>query len=225
MSNQLNIGGKIMKKMMTLAMMMVMTISANAMSYNMAKNEALFLSDKMAWELNLTDAQYEAVYEINLDYLMSVDSRADVFGIWWDRRNADLRFVLNSWQYDKYIALSHFYRPLSWHNGAWTFAVYAHYDRGHFYKARPTVFVSYRGGHNRVHGTHYAHMAKPAPKAPMVKHAPVPAAEPNNNATWRNTGNARPNMTSRSNGHSNANRQIAMNNGNGSRNSHFGGHR
>ena len=43
-----------MKKMMILAMMMVMTISANAMSYNAAKNEALFLSDKMAYELNLT---------------------------------------------------------------------------------------------------------------------------------------------------------------------------
>ena len=53
--------------MMILAMMMVMTISANAMSYNAAKNEALFLSDKMAYELNLTAAQYEAVYEINLN--------------------------------------------------------------------------------------------------------------------------------------------------------------
>ena len=211
--------------MMILAVMMVMTISANAMSYNMSKNEALFLSDKMAWELNLTDAQYEAVYEINLDYLMSVDSRADVFGIWWDRRNADLRFVLNSWQYDKYVALSHFYRPLSWHNGSWTFNIYSRYDRGHFYKARPTVFVSYRGGHNKVHGSHYAHMAKPAPKTPVAKHAPVPAAKPNNNATWRNTGNARPNMTSRTNGHSNANRQFAQNNSNGSRNSHFGGRR
>ena len=52
-----------MKKLMILAMMMVMTISANAMSYNAAKNEALFLSDKMAYELNLTAAQYEAVYE------------------------------------------------------------------------------------------------------------------------------------------------------------------
>ena len=211
--------------MMFMAAMMVMTISANAMSYNAAKNEALFLSDKMAYELNLTAAQYEAVYEINLDYLMSLNGHGDVFGIWWDRRNADLRFVLNSWQYDKYVALSHFYRPLSWHNGAWTFAVYAHYDRGHFYKARPTVFVSYRGGHNRVHGTHYAHMAKPAPKAPMVKHAPAPAAKPSNNATWRNTGNARPNMTSRSNGHSNTNRQIAMNTNGNSRNSHFGGRR
>ena len=78
--------------MMILAVMMVMTISANAMSYNAAKHEALFLSDKMAYELNLTAAQYEAVYEINLDYLMSLNGRGDVFGIWWDRRNADLRF-------------------------------------------------------------------------------------------------------------------------------------
>ena len=53
-----------MKKLMILAMMMVMTISANAMSYNAAKNEALFLSDKMAYELNLTAAQYEAVYDM-----------------------------------------------------------------------------------------------------------------------------------------------------------------
>ena len=56
--------------MITLAMMMVMTISANAMNYNAAKNEALFLSDKMAYELNLTAAQYEAVYEINLVFIM-----------------------------------------------------------------------------------------------------------------------------------------------------------
>ena len=94
-----------MKKMMFLAVMMVMTVSANAMSYNAAKHEALFLSDKMAYELNLTAAQYEAVYEINLDYLMSLNGHGDVFGIWWDRRNADLRYVLNSWQYDKSITL------------------------------------------------------------------------------------------------------------------------
>ena len=133
-----------MKKMMILAVMMVMTISATAMNYNAAKSEALFLSDKMAYELNLTAAQYEAVYEINLDYLMSLNGHGDVFGIWWDRRNADLRFVLNSWQYDKYVALSHFYRPVAWKAGSWTFAVYTHYNRGHFYNAHPKVFVSYR---------------------------------------------------------------------------------
>ena len=176
-------------RLMILAMMMVMTISANAarplvacyqrdarMSYNAAKNEALFLSDKMAYELNLTAAQYEAVYEINLDYLMSLNGNGDVFGIWWDRRNADLRYVLNSWQYDKYVALSHFYRPVAWKAGSWTFAVYSHYNRGHFYNDRPTVFVTYKGGHNRVHGSHYAHMHKPAVhhNAPAV-HRPAPA--------------------------------------------------
>ena len=46
MSNPLKIGDKDMKKMMMMAVMMVMTISANAMSYNAAKHEALFLSDK-----------------------------------------------------------------------------------------------------------------------------------------------------------------------------------
>ena len=163
-------------RLMILAVMMVMTISANAMSYNAAKNEALFLSDKMAYELNLTAAQYEAVYEINLDYLMSLNGHGDVFGIWWDRRNADLRYVLNSWQYDKYVALSHFYRPVAWKAGSWTFAVYSHYNRGRFYNDRPTVFVTYKGGHNRIHGSHYAHMHKPAVHhhAPAVHH-PVPA--------------------------------------------------
>ena len=41
----------------------------------------------------------------------------------------------------------------------------------------PTIAVSYRGGHNRVHGSHYAHMHKPAVHhhAPAVHHhAPAP---------------------------------------------------
>ena len=160
-------------------MMMVMTISANAMSYNAAKNEALFLSDKMAYELNLTAAQYEAVYEINLDYLMSLNGHADVFGTWWNRRNADLRYVLNSWQYDKYVALSHFYRPVAWKAGAWTFAVYAHYDRGRFFNAHPKVFVTYKGGNSHRDPRFYAdrHMPKPAvhhPAPPVHHKAPAP---------------------------------------------------
>ena len=177
-------------RLIILAVMMVMTISArsamplgsskNAMSYNAAKHEALFLSDKMAYELNLTAAQYEAVYEINLDYLMSLNGHGDVFGIWWDRRNADLRFVLNSWQFDKYMGLAHFYRPVAWHAGGWTFAVYSHYDRGRFFNAHPKVFVTYRGGNSHRDPRFYAgrHMPKPAvhhPAPPVHRHAPAPA--------------------------------------------------
>ena len=38
----------------------------------------------MVYELNLTAAPYEAVYEINLDFLMSLNGHGDVFGIWWE---------------------------------------------------------------------------------------------------------------------------------------------
>ena len=88
------------KLMMTLIAMLTMTVSANAMSYEQARNEALFLTDKMAYELNLTDEQYEAAYEINLDYLMGVTGRADVFGTYWERRNLDLSYILLDWQWN-----------------------------------------------------------------------------------------------------------------------------
>ena len=203
-----------MKKMMILAMMMAMTITANAMSYTAAKNEALFLSDKMAYELNLTDAQYDAVYEINLDYLMSVNGHADVFGIWWDRRNADLRFVLTPWQYEKYVALNYFYRPVSWHKGALTIHVYSHYDRGRFFKHHPTVFVTYKGGNNHKADRFYAdrHMNKPSVhhNAPMAHHD-KPAVH-NNNVNRHKTmvSSVRPNV-SNGRSHNTTNRAIAQN--------------
>jgi len=236
-----------MKKMMILAVMMVMTISArsamplgsskNAMSYNAAKNEALFLSDKMAYELNLTAAQYEAVYEINLDYLMSLNGHADVFGIWWDRRNADLRYVLNAWQYDKYITLAHFYRPVAWKAGGWTFAVYSHYNRGHFYNDRPKVFVTYKGGNSHKHDRFYAdhHVNKPAPAVPHNTPTALgnkPVAHHNDNKTWRNNGHSNANVNNgrghnAGNGnHNTPNRQIAQNtSGHHSGSGHFGGRR
>ena len=156
-----------MKKMMVMAMMMVMSISANAMSYNAARNEALFLSDKMAYELNLNGAQYGAVYEINLDYLMSMNSRGDVFGIWWSRRNSDLRHVLSAWQYDKYMASSYFYRPLVWNAGKWQFSIYRHYSNHNlFYMSHPAGYASYKGVNNHKSDRYYAdrRISKSAPK-------------------------------------------------------------
>ena len=64
-----------MKKIIiALTALLTMALNANAMSYEQARREALFLTDKMAYELNLTEDQYEAAYEINLDYLLSIDS-------------------------------------------------------------------------------------------------------------------------------------------------------
>ena len=171
-----------MKKMMILAVMMVMTISANAMSYNAAKHEALFLSDKMAYELNLTDAQYDAVYEINLDYLMSVNGRNDAYGTWWNRRNTDLKYVLTAWQYEKFMDMSYFYRPLTWKNGSWTFTVYSHYsNKSHFYKARPKAYVSYKGGNNKKSDRYYADKKVNKPTStPTAKHGQTTKHNDNN---------------------------------------------
>ena len=137
--------------------MMAIAVSAAAMSYSKARSEALFLSDKMAYELGLSAAQYDAVYEINLDYLMSVNSRYDILGSNWARRNSDMFYVLNSYQYSRYMAIDYFYRPIDYVGSSWRFSIYNHYaDRSLFYYARPKVYVSYRGGHNAGHNSHYA---------------------------------------------------------------------
>ena len=146
-----------MKKMM-IALIGMLTIAASgkAMSYEQARNEALFLTDKMAYELNLTDEQYEAAYEINLDYLMGVTSYDDVYGDYWERRNRDLSYILLDAQWQAYIAASYFYRPLYWSAGYWHFGIYARYPhRDYFYFGRPAFYATYRGAHAwHLHGTH-----------------------------------------------------------------------
>ena len=148
------------KLMMTLIAMVSMTISAQAMSYEQAREQALFLTDKMAYELNLTEDQYEAAYEVNLDYLLGVESQADLYGDYWIRRNLDLSYILLDWQYNAFCAASYFYRPLYWDAGYWHFGIYARYPhRTYFYFGRPHFWYTYRGGHawHRVGGRGWYH--------------------------------------------------------------------
>lgn len=151
--------------MMLLAMMLSVTVAGrtvahgstkSTMSFTHARQEALFLSDKMAYELDLTSAQYDAVYEINLDYMLCVSS-GDVYGTWWNRRNKDLQYVLTVYQYNKYMGKSYFYRPLGWDGKAWSFSIYGHYtNKNRFYKNHPSGYASYKGGNNKQPGNHYA---------------------------------------------------------------------
>ena len=146
--------------MIALTMMLLTAATGKAMSYEQARNEALFLTDKMAYELNLTDEQYEAAYEINLDYLMGVASRDDVLGEYWERRNLDLSYILLDWQWNAFCAATYFYRPLYWLDGFWHFAVYARYPhRDFFYFGRPVFYATYRGAHawHVVGGRGYYH--------------------------------------------------------------------
>lgn len=122
------------KMMMILAMMLTIVTSASAMTYAEARHEALFLTDKMAFELDLTDIQYEHVYLINLEYLRNID-RASIFGNPWTLRNRQLADVLTARQYRLYEMANYFYRPVSWTGTTITYHVYTRYnDRHHYYR-------------------------------------------------------------------------------------------
>ena len=139
-----------MKKiLLALVALLTLTTSAQAMSYEQARERALFLTDKMAYELNLTDDQYEAAYEVNLDYLMTVNTYDDLYGEYWRQRNLDLSYILLDWQYRSFCAASYFYRPIYWNAGCWHFGIYARYPhRTYFYFGRPHFYAVYRGGHS-----------------------------------------------------------------------------
>ena len=145
-----------MKKfIIALVAMFTMTFTtASAMSYEQARQQALFLTDKMAYELNLTDDQYEAAYEVNLDYLMGINTYDDLYGVYWRQRNLDLSYILLDWQYRAFCDATYFYRPLYWDGGFWHFGIYARYPRrDYFFFGRPHFYVSYRGDHCwRVNG-------------------------------------------------------------------------
>lgn len=145
-----------MKKfILALVAMVTMTVtSASAMSYEQARQQALFLTDKMAYELNLTDDQYEAAYETNLDYLMSVNTIDDLYGVYWRQRNLDLSYILLDWQYRSFLNATYFYRPLYWNAGYWHFGIYARYPhRNYYFFGRPHFYTSYCGGHSwRMNG-------------------------------------------------------------------------
>ncbi len=136
-----------MKRVFFLLLLSVFSTSlVHALSYEEARERAWFLTDKMAYELNLTQDQYDRAYEINLDYLMSIQSYKDCSGRYWDYRNTDLRFVLQPWQYTLYASMDYFFRPIRWIRSAWYFPIFDRYRNGRFYFPRPLVYVSYLGG-------------------------------------------------------------------------------
>ena len=135
-------------KRVLLSLLLVLTgcLAANALSYNDARDRAWFLTDKMAYELNLTPEQYDMAYQVNLEYFLSIRSASDCTGRYWRYRNADLRYILFDWQYELYTTLEYFYRPVRWITSGWRFAIFDRYRSGYYYYNRPTVYVSYKGG-------------------------------------------------------------------------------
>ena len=206
-------------------------VQANAMSHTRAQAEALFLTDKMAYELNLTDAQYDAVYEINYDYFVSLVGTSDILGIFWNRRELELEWVLTSGQYRIYLATTYFYKPVGVYDNAIRFAIYDHYARDRYYKPVHKVHKTYRGGHAYKAPAH--HNDKGHSLAHNGNHgnaAPADKPKGNHNGGSKPSGNHNGNVGGNSKpagGNHNGGGNVAPNNGgskpSGNHNGNVGG--
>ena len=133
------------RRLYTLVLTVSLALGLNAMPYSVAREQALYLTDKMAYELRLNSWQYEQVYQTNLDYFLSIDSEPQAYGAYWTYRNDDLYYILQEAQYRLYSSIDYFLRPIKWLNGGWHFTVCNHYRPGHYYYKRPVAYVSYCG--------------------------------------------------------------------------------
>ena len=175
-------------------------VQANAMSHTRAQAEALFLTDKMAYELNLTNAQYDAVYEINYDYFVSLVGTSDILGIFWNRRERELEWVLTDWQYRAYLASTYFYRPVAVYNNTFRFAIYDRYAHNRYYKPVRKIYKHYRGGRDYKAPGHGLAAHHPGNVGPH--HGP--ADKPGKVAP--NTGGNKPNKVAPNNGNNKPNK-------------------
>lgn len=171
----------------------IATCSAG-MSKSRVRKESRFLTDKMAYELGLTTAQYNDVYEINYDFIYNVGDLMDevVSGYGWaldeyydylDIRNDDLRWVLSARQYHEMMELDYFYRPIYVENNRWTFRIYLRYTNfNHFYFPKPYHYKSYLGGHFRHNWADHSYYAN---RHKEIHHHPTPAPIRKNEETYR----------------------------------------
>lgn len=134
-----------MKRMILSLMLVVSVVNVFAMTKSRARQEAWFLTDKMAYELLLTEGQIEDVYEINYDYFRSLSSYNHVYTFEANRRMDYLAYVLTPWQWRKFQTILDFVNPVKVVNRAWHFVIYSRYDRGFHYYNKPYAYTHYKG--------------------------------------------------------------------------------
>lgn len=158
-----------MKKFIITSLVMIMGIAHMfAMSHSTIRENARFLSDRMAYELDLSPRQYDDIYEINYDFLYAINRIMGdvVFGYrdainqyydLLDYRNEDIHYVLTMRQYSKFITHEYFYRPVYSTGRDWRLRIHTIYpNHTFFYFDAPSIYKTYRGAHaHHVYGTGY----------------------------------------------------------------------
>lgn len=158
-------------KTMKMAIMFIALAAISAESFaalhlSDIRREARFLTDRMGYELGLSNRQYNDAYEINFDFLYQVneviddvvygyDDAIDYYYYLLDIRNEDLMYVLRRRQYHKFVNRDYFYRPIYMGGYTWRMRIWDQYvDRNYFHFGVPTCYYTYTGAHYRIHFVH-----------------------------------------------------------------------
>lgn len=185
---------------LTVLTALVLTVqSAGAMSYERASAEARFLTDKMAYELNLDDYQYQQAYDINFNYFYNLNDASDFYGGYWRTRNSALELIFTALQFRNFCRLDYFYRPVYVYRNAWTFPIYRRYPRDRYFRPAPPRPPRPRQGY----GFHFESGGRPLAPRPNQVHPNggnrpghsygERPNRPDNKPQWNNRPNERPN--------------------------------
>jgi len=150
---------KTLRNLLLTAVFLLATASATAqpMSYYAIRDNARYLTDRMAYTLGIATSLLDDLYGINYDYICGVNEYLDdvALGYRYDdymaviaARDAALRSLLTYEQWQRLVALDYFYRPIVFRSNRWYFSIYRHDPHvRHFYFAAPPRYHEYHGGH------------------------------------------------------------------------------
>lgn len=108
---------------------MMMTSSVCAQRLGDIRVEANFITDKMAVELGLSNAQRNSIMQLNLNYLNGISCYRDIESKGWKHRNKEMKRILSDKQWKRYKDAYYFYRPIGWKNNAYVHNIYAKYPK------------------------------------------------------------------------------------------------
>lgn len=206
-----------MKKLIfTLVAIFTTCVNANALSVERSREEARFLTDKMAYELNLTDEQLQDIYEINYDYFRSLGPVDGIYDDSYNLRYRNINYVLADWQWEEFLLREYFLRPAYIFHGGWAFGIYNYYARTRFYFGIPSCYYHYHGYHH-----HHRHHDYYRDRRPMHHHAMANRPRPHNTHRPEMT---RPNANHHGNGNMNRHDGYNRHGNNGNMNRHEGNH-
>lgn len=181
-----------------------LTANAQSMSITVMRDNARFLTDRMAFTLGIRDPYIiDEIYRINYDYIWGVNDYLDdvALGYYYDdymavvaARDAALRNLLGYRMWNRLAGYSYFHRPIVFVNNRWRFTVYD-YDRygvRHYHYGAPRPYGTYVGGRIVRPMPPRTAVRRPAPPRPAPRAERRPA-EPGRHAAPRETPRAHEN--------------------------------